>query len=615
MDNVISIEKIKFYKSDILNLKEYPDVNNEYKTRRTDVIIDLSSFSSNLFKDCIKSYIEEYLFNKKYAYINRLKSYYIPLNYFLQFLSQENSTFEKINDLNFEILENSYKTFLIKNNITYKTSSKRDGIISTKNFNIISKIFQYEKEYFDRNKNIWDKDTWYLDILPITVNRINETDSMKSINFNIIKNLNNKNLAKMYIKHLIITTNKKMTTIKGILKNIKIFVLFLCNKKIQELNSQIILEFYNFLETKKLGNMTYNRIINQNSDFLEYLVSKNIIDINFIKANKEIKKAPRNYKLSSVDDFIIKQIFNNLDKIDEKLRDMFLICYCTGMRASDVSCLTLDCLYSNELKSQDGTIKTRYFIRYYCTKLSKYNETPIPKILFDIIKDRIEYVKSFKYSEQFLFNSCKSENKPYIASTYNEQMKNALRNANIKNVDGSDYIFHSHDFRHTLATDMVNMDIPFDVIRRILHHVSPEMTLYYAEIRSRKEIDMQKEFINNMGEKIVFQNDIELGDIAEINWLRKNINAQILPNGFCGLPVKMGKCDSGNYCLECSKFRTDETFLEVHKQQLEVSKRLLENAKENGWEIQIETNKKVINTLEKIISSIEKENKYGNESD
>lgn len=605
MDKIINLQKTKFYKNDILDLKEYPIENNEYKTKRGSAIIDLSSFESIEFKELIKNFIEEYLFNIDLKYIHRKKSFYIPLTYFLEFLSINNKDILYLNDLDYENLKNKYTQFLTNKNITYVTSTS-NGIVETKNLTIIYTLFEYERKYIEKDKNIWDKDSWNIDELPLSQERINETSNKRTIVFFDIKNKHNKDLLKMYLKHLIITSNDSFSTIKGKFNKINSFLDFLNDKNIENITSEDVTKYYEYLNSKNIGNFTYNSTINKVANFLDYLLSKNVIKANLINCNKELKLAPRHYKLSSVEDYIINQIFNNLDKIDEKLRDMFLISYCTGMRASEVSLLKLNCLYSNKLKSEDGELKERYFIQSYSTKLKKYNETPIPKILYDIIKDRIEYVKTFPYDEQYLFNSCKKQNKPYIASTYNEQMKKELNKIGIKYEDGSDYNFNSHDFRHTLATDMINMDIPFEVIRRILHHVSPEMTLYYAEIKSRKEIDMQKEFINNMGEKIVFEKDIELGDLAEINWLRKNINAQILPNGFCGLPTKMGQCDSGNYCLECSKFRTDETFLEVHKQQLETSLKLLENAKENGWEIQIATNQRNVDTLKKIISTIEK---------
>ncbi len=284
---------------------------------------------------------------------------------------------------------------------------------------------------------------------------------------------------------------------------------------------------------------------------------------------------------------------------------MFLINYCTGYRASDICEIEINCLCKNSYRRKDGTIIQKYYIQIYDEKLNKYKENPIPLVLYELINDRIKYVVSLPYKEKYLFNSENMKNQPYRADTFREKLQTAFIELGVKNEDGTPYIYKPHDFRHTYATDMVELNIPFEVIRRMMHHVSPEMTLYYAEIRARKEIETQKTFINNLGEKIIFANDIELGDAAEIEWLRKNINAQMLPNGFCGLPVKMGNCDAGNFCLDCSKFRTDETFLDVHKQQLLVTEKILQKAKEEHWEAQILTNEKLKMRLEKIIASLE----------
>lgn len=67
-------------------------------------------------------------------------------------------------------------------------------------------------------------------------------------------------------------------------------------------------------------------------------------------------------------------------------------------------------------------------------------------------------------------------------------------------------------------------------------------------------------------------------DVNSRQWLKHNILAQALPNGYCGLPVLASPCPHANSCLTCAHFRTDAQFLPRHWQQLAATERLLDIA-------------------------------------
>lgn len=606
---IVDIAKYEFYKNDVLDLKLYPDNDNGFLTRRDAAIIDLSSLSSQEFKDFIKCFIEENVFDKNVKYIARLKALFLPLNIFVQFLCAQKPDIKSLLTREEGKLKEDYIEWLQSNNITYTTSNKRDGVVYNANVNILHRIYLSEIKYHDRNVNFWERDIWDMNELKLSKERINLTDPVNTLSFTDIKNIANRTYLKLYCKHLVGATNHSLSTIKNKYLSARDFVMIYEDKNINLLSTNDISKYYMFLEEKHLDNKVYNSNVCRVSEFLQHLLAKKIIKMNLIDGNWKPKYSPRHYKLSSVESYIINQIFDVLDKVDEKLRLMFLINYCTGYRVSDICGFELNCLCKSHYKIKDGSMKQRYYVQIYDEKLDKYKDNPIPLVLYELINDRIKYVESFPYKEKFLFNSENTVNEPYRADTYRDKLQAVFLELGVKNEDSTPYIYKPHDFRHTYATDMVDLDIPFEVIRRMMHHVSPEMTLYYAEIRARKEIETQKTFINNLGEKIIFANDIELGDAAQIEWLRKNINAQMLPNGFCGLPVKMGNCDAGNACLDCSKFRTDETFIDVHKQQLLATEQILQKAKEEHWEAQIATNEKLKSRLEKIITALEEQEK------
>ena len=115
---------------------------------------------------------------------------------------------------------------------------------------------------------------------------------------------------------------------------------------------------------------------------------------------------------------------------------------------------------------------------------------------------------------------------------------------------------------------MAKRNIPPTVIQAILHHESESMTYEYIDITSKDRIEAFKKFVNNKGLVLNPKHDT-----VKAEWLRENINAQILPNGLCSLPIKLGKCPHINSCLSCEYFYTSIEFIDVHKKQIKRSSR------------------------------------------
>jgi hypothetical protein len=79
-----------------------------------------------------------------------------------------------------------------------------------------------------------------------------------------------------------------------------------------------------------------------------------------------------------------------------------------------------------------------------------------------------------------------------------------------------------HQFRHTLATRLVNNEVPLDTVRRLLDHNSPEMTARYAQIKDatlRREWERYQHRINIRGEVVPLDPNGPLSDAA---WAKEN---------------------------------------------------------------------------------------------
>lgn len=144
------------------------------------------------------------------------------------------------------------------------------------------------------------------------------------------------------------------------------------------------------------------------------------------------------------------------------------------------------------------------------------------------------------------------------------------------------------------------------IVQQYLGHESPEMTARYAQIH---DATMKKAFINFQEKMVDIKGNVSSSD-EHINakWLKKNIMSQSLPNGLCALPLSQKRCPHANACLTCSNFRTSKQYLPNHKAQLVETNKIIESAKQNGWQRLVEMNTDVASNLKSIIERLENDN-------
>ena len=114
-----------------------------------------------------------------------------------------------------------------------------------------------------------------------------------------------------------------------------------------------------------------------------------------------------------------------------------------------------------------------------------------------------------------------------------------------------------HWMRHSHATALLLAGVPVHVVQRYLGHLSPAMTMHYAQTLAETH---EAEFLRYR--KLTADGrDLEIGarDLYDMLQLDQRTD-RILPNGWCLLPPRQS-CDRGNACLTCDKFATDATFL------------------------------------------------------
>lgn len=453
-------------------------------------------------------------------------------------------------------------------------------------------------ECYDYLKNCGDiikRDYWYIDELGLSNDRINVAYGDSSFNFSTVYDEENKTCLKKYMYYRIFNTDTAFGTMRrehSILKTI----LNSIGVPYKDVDEKTLRMYFLTLENKTTAGCYYRTL----KSFSDYLLESDLInDSPIYKLYQLGQTGSYKYKATAPDDYIVSQIFENLDKVSPETRLWFLIIKCIGCRACEACQIKKDCL---EVKS-DGKGDYIYTIKLYSPKMKKDVANIIPQNLYTYIKEFIELHPS---DSPFLFPPTRKAEGCINVKSMTKKFSKELNNLGIKNLDGTSYIFSAHSFRHLMAVKLKENDVPLQFIQEQLHHESAEMTLAYMEYTTKQLIKKTDTFFDINGDIVPIEADIELSDDEKyVEYMNKYINARTLINGICARSAKLGPCTHANACLECSNFRTSIDYLPALKKQLDKTETFLKIATENNWLPQIKTSEEDIKKLKKVIFAVE----------
>lgn len=487
-----------------------------------------------------------------------------------------------------EIFRMPYSEFIDTVNVILATLSSKPSKYRV----FLSRLLKY-CDLQDHSDNPLLSDTWDVSWFNLPKERDYFTGH-KHLYFSKIHNIHNKELIKSFIHYCLTNTDNAINTILGKLTILQ-EVLNLNEKAFDEWNyedTSIVIEKLKLKYSLKQTLASRMIVLEQ---FANYLIMHDYISDNPVKKYKDLARIGSfSHKVKAIDHSVVVQIFNALNSInDKRIVLCFLILYCVGMRSSEACAIKTDCLE----KTSKGT-----FIKYYSMKMKKDVFNVIPPALYDMIKTYQEE----RAGKNYLFSS-NIENVPMKTSFFYEKMNHYLQPYGVTNPDGTPYRFSAHSLRHLMAVRMREKSIPFQFIQEQLHHSSPEMTLAYIEYLDRVKVKKMKEYINSHGEleNLPIPSVSLTDDEAYADYMKKYINAQMLPNGVCARPVKLGLCNHASACLSCPEYRTSVDDLDTHKRHLERINQYIDIATQNGWLPQIKSNQIIKERLECIINKLE----------
>lgn len=303
-----------------------------------------------------------------------------------------------------------------------------------------------------------------------------------------------------------------------------------------------------------------------------------------------------------IPEYVVSQLQTKLHHLPEYMQHVITILLETGRRIGEICTLPLNCLERDD--------QADFYLKVNDKKLKKTYLIPVSESCVNAIQAQQNLINQGLFNNKLYLFAAKIKLKsPHIsARSINHALTRIAYNHKIVDENGNIWQFHSHQFRHTVGTRMINAGVPQTIVQKYLGHESPEMTARYAHIHDAtlKSAfnDYQGKLVNVKGEKTsrTFKEGYD-----EAKWLQYNVMSQALPNGLCALPSPQQRCPHANACLTCVNFRTHKKFLPQHNNQLEITNKIIETAKSNGWQRQVEMNNIVKSNLEKIINKLSEE--------
>lgn len=275
-----------------------------------------------------------------------------------------------------------------------------------------------------------------------------------------------------YIEDYLKLTRNASETKRSYSSDIKQFVKWLETKeyKLETLTTLELSKYQEFFEEKGYVESTINRKLSSLNGFIEYLKDikicneelKNIIPI------KHIPYRESEFMEREEVDKLIEGIYSrghNLDTFKERDDLILLIFLSTGMRLSEVKNIDINDIQGNEIRVVGKGNKERFIV-----------------IAEDLIKKIKSYYKQRKNDETKLFLN--QYGKPLAESGLRKLINKRL---DMYEIDKARITPHA--FRHTVATMLDEMNVPFGTIQNILGHEKPDMTSRYIHTTNASKVE------------------------------------------------------------------------------------------------------------------------------
>lgn len=486
----------------------------------------------------------------------------------------------------------------------------------------------------------WEKDRWDIRNLERYGLTYNKSKNNYYINFSKINNTKIRNEFKKYIKQRLISNNKfSWSSARNYSSFIPPFINYICELEptwndLKGLERNHIEKYIEWLNIYAKDNLTqknanpkvyialalgYVQKFLSDIQIREYDIApkKNVRVLIFPEDKPKVPKKS-NDQIDYVPDYVLEQLFDNINNLHEDVVPVVYTMFKTGLRISDVLGLKQDCLVRlNNKFWVEADIEKTYV---------KGHRIPIDDQLADMLAVLIDKAKKNSNQDNnpgnyiFVRYRGSRKGKPYSQEWVQKKLNELAIDCNISDELGNRYHFTNHSFRHTYAIKLLNGGADILTVQELMAHASPEMTMRYARLLD----DTKRKIFDNITKQGVFSFEVDgklheetngevPKDILDMLWTNHKLNAISTPYGTC-MQRKDGKCSyaklppcltarNGSPCKDLcvGAFEGDITKYEI---LINSTKTMIENAKMYNRTEMVSENEELLKLYEDIYSKI-----------
>ena len=329
----------------------------------------------------------------------------------------------------------------------------------------------------------WDANVWYLERFHFEKARVNPTNPVKRISFIEVEDKENRRLLQQYMKYCLGVTHLSIGVLRTEFTHVRNFMAWLDKESPQDIRhvtEDIIGRYFKRLEKADLKEMSFNSIVTAITHFFDYMKVRGFIEKDPFCEQYYLKKAILKHHDRSVGDEVYAEILGKLKFFPEDLRLMFLHLWGIGLRASEVCGLKGNAYY---VQGRDA------WIQVYQIKMQNYKRIPIPWALYRLM---MVYLEKYQIgSEAYIFQNTRGG--AYCYTTFRMKM---LKYCEENQIANGEYLFKSHDYRHTVATMYYDNDVSIQSVRNYLGHDYEEMTRQYIDYMPKKIAKANEEYFS-----------------------------------------------------------------------------------------------------------------------
>lgn len=346
----------------------------------------------------------------------------------------------------------------------------------------------------------WHANVWYMERFHLSEDRLNPSNPVQRLSFIEVTNKKNRELLQEYAKYHVGIGGLTIANIRGQLYEVKrLLEYFKEEESICQVDENQLDDYFRKLEEKDTKDDTFNKRIVHYIKFYQFLNVRGYMKEIPFKPEYYLKKTYPEHHDRTVEEKVYMEILHKLYAFPLVPRLIFLHLWCTGLRISEVCTLKGDAYYWD---GEDAWLKV------YQIKMKADKMIPIPLVMYRIMRKYIE--REHIRPKDYIFKG--KDGGAYRGTTFRQEFQQYCDKNGI--ADGS-YIFKTHDYRHTLATQFYDEDVSIQTIRDYLGHFSEEMTKQYVDFMP-KRIEKASHYVSLNEQEFVYslQEESAMKDIA-----------------------------------------------------------------------------------------------------